>query len=182
MHRPRDPRSAFVLRMATQLSFSGYPKSPTAFGGSVNAKKRKIARPLCVKRPLHVVLRAPKAKGQWDLLRRDNAKLLFLLLSRYAKQFDVRVYQFANVSNHCHFLVKAKTKEGFRNFLRAFAGQVAQRITKAGPGRPLKERFWELIAFTRIIEWGKAYTHAKNYLYKNILQAVRSCTFVPLRD
>jgi putative transposase len=165
-----------------QLSFPGYPHSPTAHGGTLSTGKRKSARPLCVRRPLHVVMRAPSARGAWDLLRKENAKLLHTLLKKYSKEFDVRVYQFANVSNHCHFLVKAKTKEGFRNFLRVLAGQLAQRITKARPGRPLKHRFWELIAFTRIIEWGRAYTHAKNYLYKNILQATRSYPFVPIRE
>ena len=165
-----------------QLTFAGYPKSPTAHGGSLSNGRRKTTRPLCIKRPLHIVMRAPRAKGAWDLLRKENAKLLHTLLQKYSKQFDVRVYQFANVSNHCHFLVKAKTKEGFRNFLRVLAGQLAQRVTKARPGNPLKHRFWELIAYTRIVEWGRAYTYAKNYLYKNILQATRSKPFVFLRE
>ena len=164
-----------------QRSFPGYPKSKTAFGGSLSKGKRKQARPICVKRSIHIVLRAPCAKGAWDLLRTENARLLHRLLKKYSARFDVRVYQFANVSNHCHFLVKAKTQGGFRNFLRTFAGQLAQQITGAKPGRPLAKPFWEFIAFTRIVEWGRAFAHAKNYLYKNILQATQGHAFVQLR-
>ena len=157
-----------------------YPRSKTAHGGSLSIGKRKTARPLCVKRSIHIVMRASSARGNSSLLHPQHAKKVFQLLQKYSKQFEIRTYDFVNVGNHLHLLVRAKTKEGMRNFLRAFSGHVAQLITGSGPGRPLKKRFWDFLVFTRLIEWGRAFRYAKSYLLKNVQQAASFRTCTPL--
>ena len=147
-----------------------YPSGPSRFGGNLSVGKRKTARPISVKESIHVVLRAEKARGKLSFLLPVNARVFYQLRKLYGARFQVKVYHFALVGNHAHLLIKAKTKTGFQNFLRVFAGQLAQRITKAKPGQPLKTRFWDYIAFSRIIPWGKAYETAKRYLFKNTLQ------------
>ena len=119
---------------------------------------------------MHIVLRSEKARGKLSLLLPENAKLVYKLMRMYGSRFNVKIYHFAFVGNHAHFIVKPKTKKGFQDFLRVFAGQVAQRLTGARPGAPLSKRFWDLIAFSRVIAWGRAFTDAKKYIQKNILQ------------
>lgn len=163
-----------------QISFPGYAKSQTSFGGSLHQGRRKTARPICAKKSLHVVLRSEIARGEWYLLLPANAKLLKQLLTLYSLRFSVTIYSFANVGNHCHLLLRAKSKEGLRNFLRVFAGQLAQRITGTRPGKPLKTSFWSVIAFSRIVEWGRGFATAKNYLFKNVQQAAVSIRYSPI--
>ena len=164
-----------------QIPFFPLPKSPTAHGGILGAGKRKSARPVCAKRSMHVVLRAERARGRYSLLIPRNAKAIHHLLKKYAKQFEVSIYEFANVGTHLHCLLRAKTKAGFRNFLRVFSGQVAQQVTGAKPGNPLKKRFWDLLAYSRVVEWGRAFQIAEKYVRKNILQASRLMPFYPIR-
>ena len=157
-----------------------YPASPTSHGGTLNFGRRKTKRPLCTKRALHVVMRASCAQGRLSLLQPNHARLTGMLLKRFAYRFAVIVYSWANSGNHVHMVVKAKTKEGFRNFLRTFAGQLAQRVTGAKPGHKLTKPFWDLLAFSRIVEWGKAYKSVANYILKNIRQAARSWPYYPI--
>src|SRR3989338_635348 len=152
-----------------QFNLFRYPSSSTSFGGSHSIGVRKEARPVSVKEALHVVLRAEQARGKYSLLIPAHARMLYRLMVFYGKKFEVKIYNFAIVGNHAHFILKAKTKRGFQNFLRVFAGQVAQRVTKAKPGHPLAKRFWDYLAFSRIIPWGKAFENAKKYVFKNIL-------------
>ena len=150
-----------------------YPRSPTSFGGSLNCGKRKNRRPVSLKESMHVVLRAESARGNYSLLLPQNARMTYRLMCHYGKKFEVRVYNYAFVGNHLHLLLKAKTRVGFQHFLRVFAGQVAQRITKAKPHAPLLKRFWDFIAYSRTIPWGRAYKTAQNYIRENILQGAR---------
>lgn len=146
-----------------------FPLSDSAHGGTFTQRKRKGARPICVKRSMHVVLRAKRAQGKRSLLYSPNAKRVGHYLKKYADKFDVWVYDYVNVGNHLHLSVKAKTKDGFRNFLRAFAGHVAQFVTGARPG--IKEKFWDVLAYSRIVEWGRAFQIVRKYFVKNLLQA-----------
>jgi len=147
-----------------------YPKGGGVFGGSHAVGKRKNARPIAVKESMHIIFRSERARGKLSLLLPQNARIIYQLMKTFSARFDVRVYHFAFVGNHAHFIVKAKTKKGFQSFLRAFPGQVAQRLTKARPGSPLSKRFWDFIAFSRIVKWGRAFTFVKNYVSKNILE------------
>lgn len=160
------------------MSFS--PKSPSSFGGSHSIGVRKTARPVSTKKAMHIVLRSEMAHGRYSLLLPANARLFHRLMLRYSKKFEVRVYHFAVVGNHAHLLVKAKTRLGFQHFLRVFPGQFAQRLTQAARGTPLKRRFWNLVAFSRIVPWGKAFKIATGYITKNIRQAARTmpCSFL----
>lgn len=175
--------TCFFLSMSIapkQIPLFTFPKSKTAHGGSLGSGKRKNARPLCVKRSLHIVFRAEGARGGWSLLHPKHAKRLHLLLRKYSERFEVRIYEYANVSNHIHLLVRGRTKEGLRNLMRAFAGHSAQLVTGSGPKRPLKKRFWTLLVYTRIVAWG-AFHAARKYLRKNIQQGASIRPFYVLR-
>lgn len=162
-----------------QTRFPLLSKGPFSFGGALAVGVRKTTRPVSTKQTMHLVLRSEMAKGRYSLLLPKNARLFHHLMSIYANRFDIRIYNFAIVGNHAHLLVRAKSRRGFQNFLRVFPGQLAQRLTKSVRGMPLKRRFWSLIAFSRIVQWGKSFEIANKYITKNIHQAAQSvsCSF-----
>jgi hypothetical protein len=68
---------------------------------------------------------------------------------------------------HLHLLIQPRSRVGFRTFMRVFAGQIAQKVSGAVKGRALGMGFWDLPAWSRIVEWGRPFEIAKTYLEKN---------------
>jgi REP element-mobilizing transposase RayT len=124
------------------------PKSKSAHGGSLGAGKRKGKRPLSFKRPMHLVLRSEKARGQLSLLR--HATRVDALLKQQAARHHVKVLHFVNVGNHLHLKVRAYSRESFGAFLKSFTALVARRITGARKGHSFG-KFWDALAFTRVL-------------------------------
>jgi REP element-mobilizing transposase RayT len=148
-----------------QLLLSPQFKLSPLHGGSLSVGKRKAARPIATRRPMHVVLRSTSKR----LVR--HAGGIRRLLKQLGHRYQVTVYERSVNSNHIHLVVRAKTRMGFHTFLRVFAGQVAQKITKRFKGTSLKTSFWEFPPFTRILEWGKAFLTARQYVLQNQLEA-----------
>ena len=93
----------------------------------------KQNRPYSRKKCLHVVLRS-----KYSQLRvKENRKIIATLLLRYSTRFKVRIYQNSLNSNHIHLICFAQEKHQIQNFLRVFAGQVAQQITQRRKGAKL---------------------------------------------
>ncbi len=119
---------------------------------------------------MHLVLRSEKARDALSLLSRRHEKVIRELVSNAGKRYQVRIYQYANGGNHLHLLVRGKTRKGMQDFLRYIAGKVAQHVTDAKKGNAFG-KFWESLAYSRVVEWGKAYTAAKRYVFQNELEA-----------
>jgi REP element-mobilizing transposase RayT len=98
-------------------------------GAGLRKGRRKLARPLDPRKSVHLVLRSSRAKGAWSMGRSDNERKIQRLLNRQARRFGIRIYQFANVGNHLHLLLRAPSREAFRDFLRTFSGLVARLVT-----------------------------------------------------
>lgn len=134
--------------------------------------RRKCARPLDPRRPLHLVMRATQARGPWSMLTRSNRGRIEDALTRLKRKYGIRVDRFANVGNHLHLVVRFKRREDFRSFLREFSGRISQLITRARKGSGLNARFWDELAYTRVLEWGRDYQRAKAYVVRNVLEAL----------
>lgn len=122
---------------------------------------------------MHLVLRAEAARGRWSLLRKENAGVVREKIAYFAERWDVRVYEWANGGNHLHLLVRGKTREGLRNFMRGLSGSVAMAVTGARKGKALGKRFWDLLLFTRIVAWGKAFAVVRAYIVRHLLPPER---------
>lgn len=83
----------------------------------------------------------------------------------------MKVDRFQNVGNHFHLLIRAKTRESIQNFLRVFPQLVAFRITGTKKGKPIG-RFWDELAFSRVVDWGRDLWGVQNYLEKNRFEAL----------
>lgn len=154
-----------------QLSFVPRESSNTRFGGGLRKGKRKLARPVSVKKSMHVTLRASCATGKWSMLMGENPKKIEAILRKFGKRYGVLIERDVNVGNHLHLLVRASSRRGFQAFLRAVAGNIAMVVTGAKKGLP--RAFWDALAFSRFVEWGKDRTGVLRYFAKNILESLR---------
>jgi REP element-mobilizing transposase RayT len=98
-------------------------------------------------------------------------------LRRYSRRYGIRVYEFANAGNHLHLLVRAKCRLALQNFLRVFAGIVARRVTGARRGLRVGP-FWDMLAYSRVMSWGRDFFGVRAYVVQNELEALR---LVPYR-
>jgi hypothetical protein len=151
----------------SQLTF--WNPAARSHGGADSVGKEKKARPIATKRPMHLIFRSSRAKGAWSFLHSRNQAKLEAHLKATARRFGVKVYRFANVGNHFHLLVQAKRREDLQNFLRVFAQGVVFLITGARKGNPVG-KFWDALAYSRIVEWGRDWKGMLNYLGKNLLE------------
>lgn len=140
-------------------------------GGRIRRGQRKLARPIDPKRPLHLVLRSSRARGAWSFLSPKNRVLVEKLLQVGTKHFGVKLLNQANVGNHLHLVVVPKNKALFQHFLRWFSGRLAFTITGAKKGNPVG-RFWDALAYSKVLSWGRELEFVKNYLFLNRLEAV----------
>lgn len=152
-------------------------KVPREHGGQHSVGRRKGQRPLDSKRPIHLVLRSSHAKGPLSLIL--YSKWIRELLGRLTRRWGIVLYEFSCNSNHLHLLIRAKSREGFGHFLRAFAGAVAMKVTGACKGKPFGKRFWDTLAFSRLAEWGKSFRALKKYVIRNSLEALGVIPYQP---
>jgi REP element-mobilizing transposase RayT len=139
----------------------------TQHGGDVRRGQRKLERPVSTRRPMHVVLKSHRAAGPWSLRRHDRT--VREVLRRMARRFEIRIYDFANVGSHLHLVLRARSREAFQGFLRSFAGIVARRVMGAERGRRTG-RFFDGLAWTRVISWGRDYWGLRHYVFRNQIE------------
>lgn len=156
--------------MKKQLSLFGKTSGKTDHGGASRVGRRKVARPLATKKPMHLVLRSSRAAGEWSFLRRKNRVVIKALLERLALRYGVKVMGFENVGNHLHLIVQGKSRPLLQSFLRTLPAKIAFAVTGAKKGNPVG-RFFEQIVFTRVVEWGRDFARLRHYFFKNKLEA-----------
>jgi REP element-mobilizing transposase RayT len=151
------------------------PFATTAHGGELAKGKRKTFRPIDPKQALHLVLRSSQATGPQSMLAKPHYQAIHDFVHRSAKRLGIKIYQFSNVGNHLHLLLKAPSRILFQRFLRQIAGGIAMRMTGAKKGNALAKNetqrgFWDYLAFTRIIRFGRDFENVAEYLIKNLFE------------
>ena len=136
----------------------------TQHGGDVRRGQRKLERPVSTRRPMHVVLTSQRARSL-----RKHDRVVREVLRRMARRFQIRIYDLANVGSHLHLVLRARRREAFQGFLRSFAGIVARRVMGAERGRRTG-RFFDGLAWTRVINWGRDYWGVRHYVFRNQLE------------
>jgi REP element-mobilizing transposase RayT len=103
------------------------------------------------------------------MLKIERKWRIHQLLMRISARRQVKLYRFANVGNHLHLLVQARTRSDFQAFLREFAGAVAMSMTNAAKGRPRK--FWDGLAWSLVVNWGRQFKNVASYIMLNVLES-----------
>jgi REP element-mobilizing transposase RayT len=169
-----------------QMSLPGFGRKPKAgaHGGEFARGKRKTRRPFDPKQALHVVLRSSRAKGDLSMLHPRHCKHIFALLERLKKRWNVSVYRYANVGNHLHLLIRARSRADWQGFIREFSGGIAMIVTGAKKGNALKRAevidvpesaqraFWDHLVFTRIVAFGRDFKGVAQYVSTNLWEGL----------
>ncbi len=128
--------------------------------------KRKHARPLSTKKPLHLVL-----KSKRTILFRNKAAISSVL-RKQALLFGISLYSLSVQKDHIHISLKIPSRESYRSFVRAIAGIIARKLGKG---------LWMLLPFTRIVEWGRAFKTVENYIFQNEMEVRGIWEYKPRR-
>lgn len=142
----------------------------TQHGGVPSKGHRKLERPLSTKKWIHLVLKSDKAKGKLSFLLPKNKKIIKTILNQKAKQFGVTLADGANVGNHLHLKIKIQSRESFQKFLKSVSCLIARQITGAKKGNKFG-RFWQGLAFTRVITSNLQELNLKGYIEANRKEA-----------
>ena len=154
------------------------------FGGAHLKKSHaKKARPVPIKKTMHLTLRSSKAKGDKSFrYDKNRIKKIDTVVRAQAQKFGVEIYRFANVGNHLHLLVKASYRKGFIYFLRSISGIIARIAMGAERGKAkLSESargFWDQRPWTRILLTWTEFKNVKKYVEQNFNEAMG---FVPYK-
>jgi putative transposase len=138
-------------------------------GGVKSKGKRKLKRPVSTKQWIHLVLKSDKAVGKLSFLAKNNAGWIDQLIKKKAKKFAVEVKEFVNMGNHIHFQVRVADRKYFQNFLRSITSLIARHVTGARKGRPFG-KFWQGLAFTRVVTSFLELSQLEKYLLANRIQ------------
>jgi hypothetical protein len=143
-----------------------------SFGGSLIKGNAREARPISVKRPMHLVMRSTRAKGEHSLLARRMR--IERAIRKVGKLTGVKVYRYANSGNHLHLVILPRSRPAYHAFIRAISGIVARialGVERGRPGAHDTRGFWDALPFTKIIEWGRQFANAHWYVLQNKLEA-----------
>lgn len=153
------------MKKKRQLEFDGFKKVRDAFGGSLLKGNPKIRRPLDSKLPTLLTLRGIQGglKSPKVFHKIDD------IVYETAKKYGVRIYEYANVGNHLHILIRVTNLALWPAFIRELAGRIASAIKAFFK---IEGNYWKFRPHTRIVRgWKKAYKIAKDYVYLNILES-----------
>jgi REP element-mobilizing transposase RayT len=152
-----------MLESLSMKQLSLFKNEGSDFGGNLTTKgKRKVRRPLSLRRPMHLVLKSTKAKGTLAFSPTDQK--LRRLIHKMATRFGVRIYSQAQNWSHIHLVLRIPSRNSYCAFVRALAGSLV-KTRRAGKG------FFDLLPFTKLCSWGRQFKNLKNYCAKNEMQA-----------
>ena len=147
-------------------------------GGSLGIGKRKTARPICTRRPMHIVFRSELAIGAHSFRKPAAQAIIVSCLTRWSKHFGIEIHKYSVNSNHLHIALQGGNRRLIQNFLRVFAGQVAIRLLKLWRVPPVK--VWAVRVYSRICaSFGRPFKVLLAYIDKNIKEAEWKIAYTP---
>ncbi len=144
-----------------------------------NRRDGRLARPLSIKSPIHVVFKAERKNLKRGLRSPAGFQVCSEVIKKYAYRFHIKIESQAICGDHIHMVIRLKKRSLAQNFFRVVAGQIAQKFENQGfvvtdtPTRgqhnqsaktpqirtkslkqlllSQKRRVWKLRPFTRIV-------------------------------
>jgi REP element-mobilizing transposase RayT len=146
-----------------QMAFaSNYKKE---FGGSLLIGKRKTARPLAVKKPMHLILKTTKVSP----FNPTNYKLE-KIIKRFADRYKITVYDYSLNWSHIHLTIKLPNRAAYFAFIKTVTAALISYLSRVS-GKNLKGLF-DLRPFTKIITCKKQFENAIDYMILNQQEAL----------
>jgi REP element-mobilizing transposase RayT len=135
------------------------------FGGSLLIGKRKTARPLAVKKPMHLILKTTKLSP----FNPTNYKLE-KIIKQYASRYKITVYDYSLNWSHIHITMKLPNRAAYFAFIKTVTAALISFLSKAR-GKDLKGLF-DLRPYTKIITCKKQFENAIDYMELNQQEAL----------
>jgi len=148
-----------------QASFGFLKDYKKDFGGSLLQGKRKTARPLSTKHPIHLVLKSTGGRHFHPTSRK-----LEKLFRTQAQKYGIRIYDLALNWSHIHALITIPSRQAYQAFIRTLTAAIVRRLSST-LGKSLQGLF-DLRPFTRILSWGREFTSVRGYLELNQMEAL----------
>lgn len=140
-----------------QLAFEGF-KRKTVFGGQLLKGNARQARPIDSKLPLHLVLRS---HGRVSMRGPKLYGRVHAIVEQITQKYGVTLYEWANVGNHLHFVIRVTKRQLWSAFIRELTGRIALAARSRG-------KFWIYKPFTRVVHgWRQAFRQVKDYVTLN---------------
>lgn len=158
-----------IFELSTSSTEKRSYKERLVHGGEKTKGKRKLRRPLATKKWMHLVLKSSAAKGALSMLSPRHANKVEKLIQEKARKFDIDLKEFVNMGNHIHFQFRIKSREKFQSFLRAITCLIARIVTGAKRGFKFG-KFWDGLAFTRIVSTLDELVRLEGYLRANLIE------------
>lgn len=146
-----------------QSDFAFLKKQGLKFGGDLLVGKRKTARPLSTKKPLHLVL-----KSTGSSFFNPGNRQLERIFREHAKKYCIQLYEISFNWSHVHLILKLPTKGSYKAFIRTVTAALVAYLSKLS-GKNLKGIF-DLRPFTRILNWGRDLRNTIDYCELNELE------------
>ncbi len=134
-----------------------------AHGGENSVGRRKLRRPLSLKKPIHLVLASKHAQGKKSFRAKQWEDRIANILRKQAQKFGIKILQQQNTGEKLHLLLKTSSREGFQHFLRSVSALIARLVTGAKKGNPFG-KFWDALAFSRVLELSEEFQLVKKIL------------------
>src|SRR4051812_36301062 len=133
----------------------------------------KGRRPLSTKKALHLVLKSEVAKGALSLSHFKNKQTIDGLVKHYSKKHGVQLYSYSNNGNHIHAVIRFKSVNAYKRFIKALTGHITYYLKQSYPELFKKiKKFWLYRPWPRIVEWGRDFKKALQYLAINQMEAM----------
>ena len=154
-----------------QTNFEFLKDYKKQFGGSLLVGKRKSARPISTKHPLHLVLKS----SDKSYFNPTNSQLEKIIRTQ-AEKYSITIYDYALNWSHIHVLLRVPSRRDYLAFIRTLTALIVAYLSKA-LGKNLKGLF-DLRPFTRVVSWGRDFKRAFDYQTLNQLEALGMITRV----
>ncbi len=183
-NRKHLPKHKVQRRSKQQAFDQRFTTDERAFGGTLlKDKANRGARPIAVKKPMHMVLRSTQAVGKQSFLSPRKVKRVEAIIRKFALKNGVKIYQIGNAGNHLHILLQVGNRYLWNGFIRGLTSALAYAVTATEKGNSTNEtaakvskhpakRFWDFRPFTRVVEWGRDFLLQKDYAMLNTLEGM----------
>ncbi len=145
-------------------------KIPLKFGGELLAGKRKSKRPLCSKRPIHLVLHSEEALKRGSFRKYESS--LLKLWNHQIQKYGLTLYKISVNSNHIHAVIKIPDRRSYMIFIKSLTSKIVKLLNGS-------KNFFTYRPFTRILSWGREFRAVLNYVKQNILEAIGAVAYKP---
>lgn len=104
------------------------------------------------------------------------------LIETYCDYFEISIYHRAVVGNHIHLILLPKREADLHGFLRVFSGQLSNWLRRLKIIPKDAKNIWKARPWSRVLEWGEAYSTAIKYVALNYLEGVKRIARTHLPD